>query len=60
MAGTLGLGAVAATGLAQTQPPSPGAGEHPGHGENLMQLVGEVDHAGNGFDPMQRAYGTSR
>lgn len=53
VAGTLGLGAVAATGLAQTQPPPPVAGEHAGHGENLMQLVGEVDHAGNGFDPLQ-------
>ena len=56
VAGTLGLGAVAATGatgLAQTQPPAPVAGEHAGHGANLMQLVGEVDHAANGFDPME-------
>jgi len=49
----LGLSALGGSIQAQAQPPTPDSGAHAGHGEGLMGLVGEVDHAGNGFDPLE-------
>lgn len=50
--GVLGLGMLGGSAQAQTQPPLPDGGTHAGHGGDLMGLVGEVNHTGNGFDPL--------